>query len=359
MIKACANIDAEIIVVDNNSNDGSQAFFSNRFPQVTFIWKTVNAGFAKANNEAVQLAKGDKILFLNPDTILPEDCLEKCLSFFDQQKNIGALGIRMIDGAGNFLPESKRGFPSFFTSFCKMTGLAALFPQSKIFARYYLGHLPEKANNQVDVLSGAFMMVDKKVLDLVGGFDEDYFMYAEDIDLSYRIQKAGYTNFYFADSTIIHFKGESVSKQSVDYIRNFYGTMIQFIRKHYSGVAKYLYIFSLKFFIRIKTVFATFEKQNEIIIIKGKGFVLADSATYESTLPILQEHFSQTDRIEAIEQAAKKSIIIFCEPFLSFKQIITIIQQYKNQFGFFIKANNTKGITGSADKNLPGKVLTG
>ena len=144
VIKATLNIDAEIFVVDNNSTDGSKNFFINRFPQVKFIWKIKNEGFAKANNEALQIATGEKILFLNPDTIVPEDCFEKCLAFLSTTKNIGILGVRMIDGSGNYLPESKRGFPSSFTSFCKITGLTKLFPHSKLLANYYLGHLPEK-----------------------------------------------------------------------------------------------------------------------------------------------------------------------------------------------------------------------
>lgn len=354
VIKASANIVAEIIVVDNNSSDGSRAFFANRFPQVTFIWKTVNVGFAKANNEALKQAKGEKVLFLNPDTILPEDCLEKCLSFFQQQNKIGALGIRMIDGAGNFLPESKRGFPSFFTSFCKMTGLAALFPQSKIFARYYMGHLPENENNEVDVLSGAFMMVDKKVLDKVGSFDEDYFMYAEDIDLSYRIQKAGYKNFYFAQSTIIHFKGESVSRQSADYIRNFYGTMIQFIQKHYSGITKPLYILLLKILIFLKKIFTT-NKAQQAPVQKEVVFIL------QTNLPaaiktLLEKHFSTSAIIQKTEEAPVNSAVLFCEPATSFAEIVAIMQQHKNRFLFFIHAANTKGIVGSGDKTQQGDV---
>ena len=344
-------------MVDNNSTDGSKEFFNNLFSQVQFIWKKENAGFAKANNEAVRLAKGERILFLNPDTILPEDCLEKCLQFFKQQNNIGALGVRMIDGSGNFLPESKRGFPSFFTSFSKMTGLTNLFPSSKIFARYYLGHLPEDKTNEVDVLSGAFMMVDKKVLDEVGSFDEDYFMYAEDIDLSYRIQNAKYKNFYFADTAIIHFKGESVVKESPEYIRNFYGTMILFIKKHYKGIAASLYILLLKVFIGIKTAFASTAKPTNEIRTTGKVFVFADEATYKSKQGPLQKYFEQKERIETISGAAKGNAVIFCEPSISFTEMVAAMQQHKNQYSFFIHADNTNSIVGSADKNQPGVAI--
>lgn len=354
MIKACANIDAEIFVIDNNSTDGSKAFFANRFPQIKFIWKNENAGFAKANNEALQLAKGEKILFLNPDTILPEDCLEKCLRFFQQQKNIGALGVQMIDGAGNFLPESKRGFPSAFASFCKMSGLTALFPQSRLFAKYYLGHLPENESHEIDVVSGAFMMVDKKVLDTVGCFDEDYFMYAEDIDLSYRIQKAGYKNFYFAGTTIIHFKGESTSKRSAAYLDNFYGTMVLFVKKHYPKFSGSLYVLLLKILISIKKLFAPEEQVEKEEILPGKAMVFTND---EAITEALRRYFVSVQEVEEISIHNKNAAVVFCEPFVSFTVSISIMQQMKNQCSFFIHAGNAQSIVGSSDKNTRGLSL--
>ncbi|MES2850661.1 MAG: glycosyltransferase family 2 protein [Bacteroidota bacterium] len=355
VVKACKNIDVEIFVVDNNSTDGSKDFFNNRFPQVQFIWKNTNVGFAKANNEALKQAKGEKILFLNPDTILPEDGIEKCLQFFNQQNNIGSLGVKMIEGAGNFLPESKRGFPSFFTSFCKMTGLTILFPTSKIFARYYLGHLPENKTSEVDVLSGAFMMVDKKVLDTVGSFDEDYFMYAEDIDLSYRIQKAGYKNFYFADTAIIHFKGESTTKQSTEYLNNFYGTMVLFVKKHYQKLSGGLYILLLKVLIAAKKLFASKEQATQNKILPPKAYMIADEETFKREK--LQKHFSQVKQAEKISTAEKGSAVIFCEPYVSFAEIISSMQENKNQYSFFIHADSSNSIVGSGDKNQPGVAI--
>ncbi|MGC4100897.1 glycosyltransferase [Ferruginibacter sp.] len=235
VLKAVKHINAEIIVVDNNSTDNSKDLLPSKFPSVNFIWNSVNVGFAKANNQAVAIAKGDHILFLNPDTIVPEDCFESCLQFFQQHPEAGALGIRMIDGTGKFLKESKRAFPSPLTSLYKLSGLTRLFPHSKTFARYHLGHLPEHEDHEVDVLAGAFMMIPAAVLQQTGSFDETFFMYGEDVDLSYRIQKAGYRNFYFAQSTIIHFKGESTKKGSLNYVRIFYSAMSLFVKKHYSG----------------------------------------------------------------------------------------------------------------------------
>lgn len=237
MIKAIQNIKAEIFVVDNSSTDGSKDFFKERFANVKFIWNKDNIGFSRANNIALKQATGKYILFLNPDTLLPEDCLERSISFLESHSEAGALGIKMLDGSGNFLKESKRAFPSPLTSFYKLSGLTKMFPHSKIFSKYYLGNLDEKQNQEVDVLAGAFMMVPKKIIDSVGSFDEDFFMYGEDIDLSYRIQKAGYKNLYLADSCIIHFKGESTKRGGLNYVRLFYKAMSIFARKHYGNRA--------------------------------------------------------------------------------------------------------------------------
>jgi GT2 family glycosyltransferase len=233
--KAIDNIDAEVIVIDNNSTDDSIAYLQPKFPFVRFIYNEENVGFAKANNQALQYCSGDYILYLNPDTIIPEDCLEKCFAFFDKTPDCGALGIKMIDGSGTFLPESKRGFPSPLASFFKLTGLADLFPRSRLFNQYSLGYLSPFENHKVDVLAGAFLMVKSSIIEAAKGFDESFFMYGEDIDLSYRIQQMGNNNYYFADSTIIHFKGESTKKGSLNYVRMFYSAMSIFVHKHYSG----------------------------------------------------------------------------------------------------------------------------
>lgn len=230
---ACKKISAEIFVVDNASTDGSQEYFNGKFSNIHFKWSTENLGFAKANNSVLHETKGDYILFLNPDTILPKDCLDKCLQFFSAHSDCGALGIRMTDEKGNFRKESKRGFPGAATSLFKMLGLHLLFPKSSIFARYYLGHLPENETHSVEVLSGAFMMLSKAALQKVNGFDEDFFMYAEDIDLSCRITNAGFKNYYFSETNIIHLKGKSTKKKNKKYINNFYGSMKIFVNKYY------------------------------------------------------------------------------------------------------------------------------
>ena len=233
--KAVQNLQAEIIIVDNNSTDNSISYLQPVFPCVKFIANKSNAGFAGACNQGYQQSSGNYILFLNPDCIVPEDCFEKCIEFFSNHADAGAAGVRMLDGHGNFLKESKRAFPSPLTSLYKLFGLASLFPRSKIFARYHLGHLKENENHEVDVLAGAFIMMPKKVLEITGGFDETFFMYGEDVDLSYRIQQAGFKNYYIAETSIIHFKGESTKKGSLNYVRMFYKAMSIFVHKHYAG----------------------------------------------------------------------------------------------------------------------------
>ncbi len=226
---------AEVIVIDNNSSDNSIEYLTPLFPEVQFIANKDNLGFGKGCNQGMAFAKGKYILFLNPDTLVPEDCFQRCISFFDSHPDAGALGIKMLDGSGQFLKESKRAFPSPATSLYKLFGLSKLFPRSKTFAKYHLGHLNENEDHEADVLAGAFMMIKKEVLEKTGGFDEVFFMYGEDVDLSYRIQEAGYKNYYFAGSNIIHFKGESTRKGSMNYVRMFYKAMSIFVRKHYSG----------------------------------------------------------------------------------------------------------------------------
>jgi len=246
--RAIKNIDAEVIVVDNNSVDGSCAMVREKFPWVHLIANQDNVGFSKANNQAIRIAKGEYILLLNPDTVVQEDTFTKCIEFMDQHPDGGALGVKMIDGKGRFLPESKRALPTPWVAFYKIFGLSRLFPKSKTFGRYHLTYLHPDQIHEVEVLSGAFMFIRRKVLDEIGLLDETFFMYGEDIDLSYRIIKAGYKNYYFPHTSIIHYKGESTKKGSLNYVLVFYQAMIIFAQKHFAHSSSYRY---LTFFIRI------------------------------------------------------------------------------------------------------------
>jgi GT2 family glycosyltransferase len=260
-------VETEIIVIDNHSTDESVAYLAPKFPLVRFIKNTTNSGFAKACNRGLQEAKGKYILFLNPDTLVAEDSFIKCLRFFETHPDCGALGVKMIDGSGAFLKESKRAFPSPLTSLFKLFGLSQLFPKSKLFSRYHLGHLDKEESHEVDVLAGAYLMVRHEVLQTVGSFDEAFFMYGEDVDLSYRIQKAAcsatggsFKNFYLADTTIIHFKGESTKRGSLNYVRMFYYAMSVFVKKHYGGVRAGVFNFSIQLAIWLRAAISALTK---------------------------------------------------------------------------------------------------
>ncbi|HHS94953.1 MAG TPA: glycosyltransferase, partial [Phaeodactylibacter sp.] len=242
---AARSVPTEVFVVDNNSVDDSVAMVKEKFPEVKLIANKENVGFSRANNQAIAEATGDYILLLNPDTVVEESTFRLCVEFMDAHPEAGGLGVKMIDGSGNFLPESKRGFPSPAVAFYKAFGLAALFPKSKIFNHYHLGYLNENQTHEIEVLAGAFMLLRKKVLDEIGWLDEAFFMYGEDIDLSYRIVKAGYKNYYYPHSTIIHYKGESTKKGSLNYVKVFYKAMIIFAEKHFQGEKARLFIFML------------------------------------------------------------------------------------------------------------------
>lgn len=232
--KAAQLAPIETIVVDNNSSDGSVEMTKRLFPEVQVIANKDNKGFSSANNQAIRISKADYVLLLNPDTLVEEDTFKKCIDFMDQHPNAGGLGVKMVDGKGQFLAESKRGLPTPMVAFYKIFGLSALFPKSKTFGQYHLGHLDKNETHKVDILAGAFMMMRNSTLDKVGLLDEDFFMYGEDIDLSWRIRLGGYDNYYFPETRIIHYKGESTKKSSVNYVLVFYNAMIIFAKKHFS-----------------------------------------------------------------------------------------------------------------------------
>lgn len=231
---AVKGIDAEVFVVDNNSVDGSVEMVREKFPGVKLIANTVNTGFSVANNQAIKVASGEYVLLLNPDTVVELDTFSKSVEFMDAHPDAGGLGIKMVDGSGRFLPESKRGLPTPAVAFYKIFGLSALFPKSRIFGQYHLGYLDNEKTHVVNVLAGAYMMLRRETLEKTGLLDETFFMYGEDIDLSYRITKAGYKNYYYPGARIIHYKGESTKKSSINYVFVFYNAMVIFARKHFS-----------------------------------------------------------------------------------------------------------------------------
>ena len=375
LLKACKCLTAEIIVVDNNSTDESKEYLATRFPSVKFIWNNINVGFGKANNSAVLIAKGDYILFLNPDTILPEDCFEKCISFFEKNKDCGALGVRMIDGNGAFLKESKRCLPTAFAGLFQMIGLTNIFPYSSLFSKYYAGHLAEKENNKVEVLAGAFMLLSKNTAKITEGFDEAFFMYGEDIDLSYRILKAGLQNYYLGEVTIIHFKGESTQKKNGTYIKHFYGAMKLFIDKHYK-INKIKHA-AMSIAIRVGKAIA---KINNVSLINNphslrttflNTLFIGEENQYERVKNLLKNtpcpllhflnslHDIEIDKIKETVKENNIQAVIFGES-TSFanSEIIKVVALLSTQCKFLFYENNADSIIGSHNKKERGVFIS-
>ena len=379
VLKACIEIDAEIFVVDNNSTDGSREYLEPKFTTVIFKWNSVNAGFAKANNSVLKEAKGEHILFLNPDTLIPEDCLTECLHFFAAHSNCGALGVPMINGSGTFLKESKRSFPTPMASFFKLAGFAKLFHSSKLFTRYYAGHLPKNKTNEVDALAGAFMMLSKEAVEKTNGFDEKFFMYGEDIDLSYRIQQAGLKNYYFSGITILHFKGESTQTLSGKYIKHFYGAMKLFVRKHYTEkktmlLFMLLAIFLTKTLASLKMFFIKIFSSNKYSDKSQNIAVAGSQKEFNEILQLLKYAvppviicgriaISQDDKgvyIDNINNEKKLLFknaidqVVFCEGTLTFKNIIYHLQHFPKKMNCLFHAASSTSIVGATKKNTNG-----
>lgn len=267
VFKALEKVSGEVFVVDNNSIDGSVEMVAQKFPEVKLIANKDNKGFSKANNQAMHISNGEYVLLLNPDTVVEEDTFLEVCNFMDTHPDAGGLGVRMLDGKGNFLPESKRGLPTPAVAFYKIFGLSALFPKSRKFGKYHLGFLSEFETNEIEILSGAFMLMRRDALNKVGYLDEAFFMYGEDIDLSYRIILGGYKNYYFPETRIIHYKGESTKKSSVNYVFVFYRAMVIFAEKHFSQKNARLFslLINLAIYLRAgMAIFARFIKRSAL-----------------------------------------------------------------------------------------------
>jgi GT2 family glycosyltransferase len=291
VIKASEKITCEIFVVDNNSTDGSCQMVMSHFPGVKLIRNPDNYGFSAANNQAIRQSEGKYVLLLNPDTLIEEETFTRCLTFMNEHPEAGALGVRMINGNGKLLPESKRALPTPGTAFFKMAGFSFLFPHSRLFNRYYLPHLDSTATTETEIISGAFMFIRKEVLDKTGLMDETFFMYGEDIDLSYRILKTGFKNYYFPGVRIIHYKGESTSRGNLNYIVQFYKAMLIFVRKHFTGSGKK----SLLFLISVAVYFRGF-----IAVLKNfPGKIIVLFTRFLSSIPgasFIWKFLSKTNR---------------------------------------------------------------
>lgn len=304
--RAIKGIDAEVWVVDNNSVDGSVEMVRSRFPWVKLIASRENHGFSRGNNLAIAQSSGEYVLLLNPDTVVEEDTFSKVITFMDAHPEAGGLGVKMIDGNGKFLPESKRGLPTPEVAFYKIFGLAALFPKSRKFGRYHLGFLSNDEINEVEILSGAFMFMRKSALDKVGLLDEDFFMYGEDIDLSWRLIQGGYKNYYFPETRIIHYKGESTKKSSINYVFVFYRAMIIFARKHFTerNVRHFSLFINMAIYFRAGLAIVSRFLQRTIL-------PLIDFAAILATLFIVKYWYQQISHINLNQSVVTYALIIY------------------------------------------------
>jgi GT2 family glycosyltransferase len=365
---ALRGIDGEIIVVDNISPDDSCEMVKEKFTNVILIENKENVGFSKANNQGVAIAKGNYVLILNPDTVVAEDTFSKILFQAEKMSDLGMLGVKLIDGTGHFLPESKRGLPTPKVAFNKLFKFSGTTK-----GKYYATHLKENESGEIDILVGAFMLMERSKYNEVGGFDEDYFMYGEDIDLSYKLLKKGYKNYYYPQSQIIHYKGESTAKNA-KYLRNFYGAMRIFYKKHFHlnwliDLTMNVGI-KLLYWIKYLTI-----KEEKTIRSQPKNilYVGSENDIYEALVkeyPKTQIHlfavcetrvisrFDDLQKIQNILNQKQIDEIVFDHQSNSFSKIIFYMNSLKNKnYRFKIRPKNTNFIIGSDTNNAKGEVL--
>ncbi|MGK0385784.1 MAG: GT2 family glycosyltransferase [Patiriisocius sp.] len=346
--KATRAIDAEIIIVDNNSSDDSCVMVKDRFPELTCIENKENVGFSKANNQAVAIARGDYVCILNPDTAVAEDVFIKALQYAESLEDLGALGCYLMDGTGSFLPESKRNLPRPMVSALKLAGFTK---------KYYANHISENNAGSVAVLVGAFMLLKRSVYLEVGGFDEDYFMYGEDIDLSYKLEKAGYKNYYLGAAKTLHYKGESTTKNKV-YLERFYGAMNIFYGKHFTSnfLLDTLVKLAVKFKMsRVSDSEALAQKEGTL----EAGYVLTENFDLFSKIStVIDTPVKAASKSIFQDSLFKNTVFVFDAAYMSYDQIFTVMTQLRGRGNQFrIRPPYCSFILGSDQSDQKGSVL--
>ena len=364
--KAIQNLDAEIIVIDNNSSDDSCAMMKQLFPNIKLIENKENSGFPKGNNIAVKEAKGEYICILNPDTVVAEDTFEKVLAFAKRQTDLGIVGCKLIDGTGNFLPESKRGIPTPWVAFTKIFGLYKLFPKSSLFNKYYAQHLGENQTGKVDILVGAFMVMKRELYNQLEGFDENCFMYADDIDLSYRALLLQKQNYYFHETAVIHYKGESTVKDAT-YMKHFREFMNFFYKKHFKQSVFFNLIarFGAFYFSMVKLFQGSRSLGTKAKIPPSQYILISDNENIREKLENkLQKNIQRTPlengKIVFSQSISEKknTEVILDTNYLSFTDAISFFETNKNKsFTFKLLPMQSNFIIGSNSSNDRGEVI--
>ncbi|WP_223033879.1 glycosyltransferase family 2 protein [Hanstruepera marina] len=338
---AIIDLDAEIIVVDNNSSDASCQMVKTQFPEVVLIENKNNDGFSKGNNLGVAHAKGEYVCILNPDTVVAENTFSTLLQFIKQLDNPGIVGCRLIDGTGHFLPESKRNIPKPKVALKKLLGN----PYD-----YYANQVEEFGIGEVPVFVGAFMFMKKSVYEAVGGFDEDYFMYGEDVDISYKVLKSGYENYYNGTTSIIHYKGESTLKD-VKYAKRFYGAMQIFYKKHFKS--NWLFNTIVWFGIKAAYVLRSEPKQQEKRV---DAYLVLSKRSCNFLMSFSDKPMEVVSNLPDLKPYTE---IIFDAHTFSYKSIIELIDNYKTQrtISFKILPNNANFVLGSNSSKSRGEIV--
>ncbi len=346
--RSLKSIDSEIIVIDNNSPDDSCLMVKNKFPEITLIKNKENVGFSKANNQAVKVAKGEYVCILNPDIAVAEDTFVKALFYAESIDNLGALGIYLMDGTGSFLPESKRNLPTPKASLLKLFGIGS---------SYYANHVAQEGNGEVDILVGAFMLLKREVYNEVNGFDEDYFMYGEDIDFSYKITKAGYKNHYLGSISILHYKGESTQKDA-EYLNRFYGAMEIFYKKHFKTNFIFNSLVRFGLFIAKSTRNKTIQNKSEEIQKDNTIYVLTENLILLKN--ISETHSSKiktTSKTIFSDEIITNSHIVFDVDYMPYSQIFMVMKRLYNKGNTFrISPPGCNFILGSDQSDQKGSV---
>jgi GT2 family glycosyltransferase len=347
--RAITVIDAEIIVIDNASSDDSCAMVKRDFPKVRLIENRENVGFSKANNQAVAVAKGEYLCILNPDTAVAEDTFIQCLAKAEKLPKLGALGVYLLDGTGNFLPESKRNLPTPKVSLFKMLGFTK---------RYYAKHIHENKQGEVAVLVGAFMFLKRSIYNEVHGFDEDYFMYGEDIDLSYKISQAGYQNYYLGTTETLHYKGESTQKDAA-YLKRFYGAMQIFYKKHYNSNS--LQDISVKVGVGLAKMLKTknISKRKSKFLKPTKAVIVTDNiAILRELSAVIEQPLTSVSKSVFQDGVVTNTLIIFDAEYIPYTQIFQVMRQYKNSGNQFrIRPPQCNFIVGSDQSDDKGRTI--
>ena len=352
--KALESIDGEIIVVDNNSSDDSCVMMKQRFPNIKLIENAANLGFPKGNNIAVAEAKGEYICILNPDTVVAEDTFTKILAFAEKQTNLGIVGCKLIDGTGKFLPESKRGIPTPWVAFTKIFGLYKI---AKVFGKYYASHLSENQTGKVEILVGAFMVMKRNLYNEIGGFDENCFMYSDDIDLSYRFLLKGKHNYYFHETTVIHYKGESTVKDEI-YLKHFREFMNFFYQKHFKP--SLFFAFFMKIGVVYFSLVKMFQGKPKEKLIPESYVLISESNDKSDLLNLLQNTLkSKIEVANEVNTKNKRRVELIIDlNSVSFKKAIEFLESNRNyNYTFKIVPPNCNFIIGSNSSNDRGEVI--